>query len=65
MVEVIRCSKLDISPTASYDITFVRLSARPSVRPSVRPSLTFLKIGSLIVSDIVHDVGWLIMISSN
>ena len=26
-----------------------------SVRPSVRPSLSFLKIGSLDCSDIVHD----------
>ena len=41
---------LDISQTASYEITFVRLS--------VRPSLSFLKIGSLVFCDIVHDDRW-------
>ena len=30
-------------------------SVRPSFRPSARPSLSFLKIGSLVLSDIVHD----------
>ena len=34
-----------------YKITLVRLS----IRLSVRPSLNFLKIGSLLFSDIVHD----------
>ena len=43
--------KLDVSRTASYEITLVRVS----IRPSVRPSLTFLKTGSLVFSDIVHD----------
>ena len=33
-------------------------SVRPSFRPSVRPSLSFLKIGSLVLSDIVHDDIW-------
>ena len=45
---------LDVSRTASYEITLVRLS----VRPSVRPSLSFLKIGLLLFSDIVHDDSW-------
>ena len=50
------CWTLDVSRTASYEISLVRLSARcPSVRPSVRPSLSFLKIGPLVFSDIVHD----------
>ena len=30
-------------------------SVRLSARLSVRPSLSFLKIGSLVLSDIVHD----------
>ena len=42
---------LDVSRTASYEITLVHLS----VHPSVRPSLSFLKIESLVFSDIVHD----------
>ena len=33
-------------------------SVRPSFRPSVRPSLSCLKIGSLVLSDIVHDDIW-------
>ena len=33
-------------------------SVRPSFRPSARPSLSFLKIGSLVLSDIVHDDIW-------
>ena len=33
-------------------------SSRPSIRLSVRPSLSFLKIGSLVFSDIVHDDSW-------
>ena len=45
------CWTLDVSRTASYEITLIR----PSVRPSVRPSLNFLKIGSLVFSDIAHD----------
>ena len=43
---------LDVSRTAPYQITLVRLSVCPSVR---QPSLSFLKIGSLVFSDIVHD----------
>ena len=47
---------LDVSRTASYEITLIRLSIRPfSVCLSVCPSLSFLKIGSLVFSDIVHD----------
>ena len=46
---------LDVSQTASYKITLVRQSVCLSVRPSVRPSLSFLKIGSLVFSNIVHD----------
>ena len=47
---------LDVSRTASYEITLVRLSICPfSVCLSVCPSLSFLKIGSLVFSDIVHD----------
>ena len=41
---------LDISRTASYETTLARLS--------VRPSLSFLKVGSLLFSDIVHDDSW-------
>ena len=41
---------LDVSRTASYEINLVCLP--------VRPSLSFLKIGSLVFSDIVHDNGW-------
>ena len=40
---------LDVSRTASYEINLVCLP--------VRPSLSFLKIGSLVFSDIVHDNG--------
>ena len=46
---------LEVSRTASYEINLVRLSVRLSVHPSVRPWLNFLKIGSLVFSDIVHD----------
>ena len=53
---------LEVSRTASYEITVVRLSVCPSVRPSVRlsvrPSLSFLKIESLVFSDIVHNDSW-------
>ena len=45
---------LNISQTASYEITLVRLSVCWSVCPSVRLSLSFLKIGSLVFSDIVE-----------
>ena len=31
---------------------------RPSVRPSVSPSLSFVKIGWLVFSGIVHDDSW-------
>ena len=40
------CWTLDVSRTASYEITLVRLS--------VCPSLSFLIIGSLVFSDMVH-----------
>ena len=51
---------LDVSRTASsYETTSVRrLSVCSFVRPLVLPSLTFLKIGSLAFSDIVHDDSW-------
>ena len=39
-------------------LSSVGLSARLSVRPFIRPSLTFLKIGSLDFSDVVHDDSW-------
>ena len=45
---------LDISQTVSYEITLVSLS----VCLSVRPSLNFLKTGSLVFCDIVHDDSW-------
>ena len=48
------CWTLDVSWTASYEITLVRLF----VRLSVRPSLSFLKIGSLVFSHIVHGGSW-------
>ena len=41
---------LDVTRTASYEITFVPLS--------VRPSLSFLKNGALVFSNIVHDDSW-------
>ena len=37
---------LDVIWTATYEITLVRLS--------ICPSLSFLKIGSLVFSDVVH-----------
>ena len=50
---------LNVSRTTSYEITLVRLSvplpAPLSVCPSARPSLSFLKIGSIVFSDVVHD----------
>ena len=46
---------LDVSQTASYEITLVRQSVCVSACPPVCPSLSFLKIGSLVFSDIVHD----------
>ena len=36
----------------------MKLLSSVSVRLSVRPSLSFLKIGSLLSSDIVHDDSW-------
>ena len=42
---------LDFSRRASYEIALVSLF----VRLSVHPSLSFLKIGSLVFFDIVHD----------
>ena len=52
----------DFSRTAFYEITLVRLFVCPSVClsvcPSVPPSLSFLKIGLLVFSDIVHDDSW-------
>ena len=47
-----------LSRPASYKITLVCLSICPSMCPSVRPSLSFLKIRSLVFSDIVHDDSW-------
>ena len=47
------CWTLDVSRTAFYEITFVGVS----VGLSVYPSLSFLKIGSLVFSVIVHDDG--------
>ena len=46
---------VDVSRTASFEITRMRLSVCLSVRPSARPSLRFLKIESLVFSDTVHD----------
>ena len=50
------CWTLNFGRTASMKslLPSVRLSARLSVRPS----LSFLKIGSLVLSDIVHDDIW-------
>ena len=48
--DIKRLTTLDVSRTASFETTLVRLS----VRPSLRPSLSFLKIVSLVFSDIVH-----------
>ena len=44
---------LDVSQTASY----VRQHPNRSC-PSVSPSLSFLKIGSLVFYNIVHDDSW-------
>ena len=46
--------KLNVSRAAFYEFILVCLS----VCLSVRTSLNFLKIGSLIFSDIVHDDNW-------
>ena len=46
---VANCWTLDVSRIASYEITLIRVS----VCPSVCPSLIFLKIGSLVFSDII------------
>ena len=46
---------LSVSPTASYEITLIRLS----VCLSCRQSQSFLKIGSLFFSDVIHDDSWL------
>ena len=50
---------LDISQTASYEITLIRLSVRLSVRISAPPflgsSLSFLRIKSLVFAGIIHD----------
>ena len=52
------CRTLDVSRTASREITLVRLFVRPFVRLFVRPSLSFLKLGSSVFFDIVHDDSW-------
>ena len=44
------CWTLDVSRTTPYKVTLVRLS--------ICPSVSFLKIGSLVFSDIVHDDSW-------
>ena len=53
---------LDISQTASYEITLIRLSVRLSVRISAPPflgsSLSFLRIKSLVFAGIIHDDSW-------
>ena len=49
---------LNVSWTASYGITLVCLSLCGSVCLSVFPSLSFLKIGSVVFSDIVHVDSW-------
>ena len=63
------CWTLDVSRTASYEITLVHLSISlslfllssvcPPVRPSVHLSVSnFVKIGSLVFSNILHDDSW-------
>ena len=49
---------IDVSRTVSYEITLVRLSVcrSLSVCLSIRPSLNFLKIVSLVFSDILHMI---------
>ena len=49
---------LDISQTTSYEITHVCLTILLSVCLSIRLSLSFLRIGSLVFADIVHDDSW-------
>ena len=46
---------VDVSRRASYKITLVGLFVRLFVCPSPPPSLIFLKIGSLVFSNIVND----------
>ena len=46
---------LDVSWTASNEITLVHLFLNLPVHPSVHRSLSVLKICSLVFSDIVHD----------
>ena len=46
------------SRTAFYEITLVSPSVCLSVRTSVRPSLNFLKIESLVFSNILCDYSW-------
>ena len=48
------CWTLDVSRTASYEITLVCLS----VHLSVRPSLNFVKIGLLVFAGILHGDSW-------
>ena len=45
------CCMLDVCRIASYEMTLIRVS----VCPSVCPSLIFLKIGSLVFSDMIND----------
>ena len=52
------CFRLNISRTGHYDITLVRPSVLLSVYPSVCPWLSFLKIRSLVFSDIAHADNW-------
>ena len=52
------CWTVDISQTASYEITLAERSVCLYVFPSVRLSLNILMIGSLVFSDIVHDDSW-------
>ena len=47
---------LDVSRTASYEISLICVCL--SICLSICLSLSFLKIGSLVFSDIVHDDSW-------
>ena len=53
------CSLTHFQPSVVFGrSTLVGYYVRLSVCPSVRASLSFLKIGSLVFSDIVHDDSW-------
>ena len=49
---------LNFGWTTYHEITLVNLSVPLSISLSVHPSLNFIKIGSLVFSNIVNDESW-------